>query len=121
MSRMPIPFDRQCAFAQLPIPIAEYEFARATEERKWRVDWCFVAQLVALEVEGGYAAGGRHTRTGGFLGDLEKYNSLACHGFRLLRVTPRQIDNGQALLWVARILQPAAVVDLEALKPARRD
>lgn len=113
MTRLAVPFDHQCAFAHLPVPVAEYCFARETEGRRWRVDWCFVQQRIALEVEGGYAQPdrpGRHTRTRGFLNDMEKYNSLACHGFRLLRVTPRQMADGRALMWVERILKPEAAV-----------
>lgn len=102
--KMSLPFEHQCKLAGLPYPVAEYAFAKATERRRWRVDWCFIEARVALEVEGGYASRGRHTRLTGFLGDMEKYNSLACHGYRLLRVTPRQVANGEALTWVTRIL-----------------
>lgn len=103
-----VAFDHQCRLAGLPEPIPEYQFARATERRKWAVDWCFVEQRIALEVEGGAFIGGRHTRGAGFLKDCEKYNSLACHGYRLIRVTPQQIENGEALNWVARILRSEA-------------
>lgn len=103
--RVTLPFDRQCQLAGLPTPIAEYAFAQDTEGRRWRVDWCFVRHHVAVEVEGGSFVGGRHTRGAGFRNDMEKYNSLACHGFRLLRVLPEQIANGQALTWCDRILR----------------
>lgn len=98
-------FDEQCVLAGLPRPVGEFPFALQTERRRWRIDWCFPEARIAVEVEGGYSVNGRHTRTAGFLNDLDKYNALACHGYRLLRVTPRQVANGQALMWVQRIFQ----------------
>lgn len=110
MARVSLPFDRQCQLAGLPVPTPEYQFAKATEGRKWQIDWCFVTERIAVEVEGGAfkAGGGRHTRGAGFRNDLEKYNALACHGYRLIRVLPEQIANGEALTWVDRILRTRA-------------
>lgn len=102
-----LPFDRQCQLAGLPAPTPEYQFAQALK-RKWRIDWCFVNERVAVEVEGGAFVAGRHTRGAGFVKDMEKYNTLACLGYRLIRVTPRQIANGEALTWCDRILRKVA-------------
>lgn len=74
--------------AKLPRPVPEYVFAKP---RKWRLDYAWPAERVALEVEGGVWTRGRHTRPTGFLRDMEKYNRLACLGWRLLRVTPQHL------------------------------
>lgn len=66
-------------------PVKEYQFHA---QRKWRFDYAFVEAKVALEVEGGVHTGGRHIRPKGFLGDMEKYNTAATLGWRLLRTTP---------------------------------
>jgi hypothetical protein len=106
--RLALPFDQQCKLAGLPMPRPEFQFAKhlepwaltaigQTKPRKWAVDWAFVSERLALEVEGGYAVGGRHTRPNGFIRDQEKYNALALLGWRLLRVTPRDIRSGAAL------------------------
>lgn len=109
--------DLQCRYAGLPVPVAEYRFAKElhaetlaalgqAKPRQWAIDWAFLDQRLAVEVEGGYAVGGRHTTAKGFLGDIEKYAVLCCLGWRLLRVTPRQIRSGEALEWVRRALLP---------------
>src|SRR5438309_1871690 len=69
----------------LPTPVPEFKFHPS---RRWRIDWAFPEQRVALEVEGGVWTGGRHVRGSGYLKDLEKYNELAARGWRLVRTTP---------------------------------
>lgn len=97
--RRSLPFDRQCDLAGLPRPRAEYRFHPT---RKWRFDWAILDPKLAIEVEGGAFVAGRHTRGAGFLKDLEKYAEATVLGWRILRVTPRQIANGEALTLVDR-------------------
>ena len=59
--------------------------------RKWRFDYAIPEHKVALEVEGGIWAKGRHTRPQGFLGDIEKYNAGTLLGWRIFRVTPDEL------------------------------
>lgn len=66
-------------------PVKEYAFH---DTRKWRFDYAFPDGKVALEVEGGVWRGGRHTSPRGFLGDMEKYNTAARYGWRVVRCTP---------------------------------
>lgn len=66
----------------------EYRFA---PPRKWRFDFAFLKHMVALEVEGGVWTGGRHTRGSGFVKDMEKYNTAAQLGWRVLRVVPQDV------------------------------
>lgn len=61
------------------------------QERDWRLDFAFVDKCLAIEVEGGVWSNGRHTRGGGFIRDIEKYNALTMAGWRLLRYTPQMI------------------------------
>ena len=72
--------------------------------RKWRLDFAWPAEKLAVEVEGGVWIGGRHNRGAGFMADCEKYNELACSGWRLVRVTPGHFKTGQAVKWVTRAL-----------------
>lgn len=74
-------------------PVSEYRFH---PPRRWRFDFCFVKSRLVLEVEGGVWSSGRHTRGSGFVKDIEKYNQAAVDGFYLLRVTPQQMESGEA-------------------------
>lgn len=81
---------------------SEYRFH---ETRKWRVDFAFEKQRVAVEVEGGAWTGGRHTRGAGFEADVEKYNALTLAGWRLLRFTGKAIKSGQALQTIEQAIK----------------
>ncbi len=70
---------------------------RFAPHRRWRFDYAWPQQLVALEIEGGTWVTGRHNRPLGFARDLDKYNAAALLGWRLLRVTPAQVEDGSAL------------------------
>ena len=62
-------------------------------ERRWRADFAHVETRTLIEIEGGIflAGGGRHNRASGFVADTEKYLEAALVGWRVLRLTDRQI------------------------------
>ncbi len=91
-------FYRSLKALGIEIPIQECRFHKT---RRWRFDFCFVKARLALEIEGGVWTNGRHTRGSGFVRDMEKYNAAAILGYRLLRVTPEQMQNGQAIGLIA--------------------
>lgn len=64
---------------------------RFHDQRKWRFDYAIPEYKIALEVEGGVFTNGRHTRPGGFLGDMEKYNTATVMGWRVVRTTPKDL------------------------------
>lgn len=73
-----------------PMPEREYMFAQDIG-RRWRMDWAWPDQMIALEQEGGIWVGGRHTSGAGFAKDMEKYNTAASRGWWVFRGTPSQI------------------------------
>lgn len=81
-------FRLLCEQSGLPIPTAEHVFA---PPRRWRFDYAWPEDRVALEVEGGVWISGRHTRGSGFVKDLEKYSEAAARGWLTVRVTPQQL------------------------------
>jgi hypothetical protein len=80
----------------IPKPEVEYPFAQS-KGRRWRFDFCWPEQSVALEVDGGVWTHGRHTRGSGWLKDAEKLNTAASMGWRLLRCTPQQLCTSELL------------------------
>lgn len=99
-----MPFNEQCRLTGNPVPVPEHKFHPV---RRWRFDWAFVPQKLALEVEGGVfmKGGGRHSRGAGYRKDLEKYNTATALGWRILRVLPEQIGSGEALQAVEAVLK----------------
>ena len=89
---------------RLAPPEREYRFC----ERRWRFDFAWPRQSLAVEVEGGSFVAGRHTRGAAFEADCEKYARAVLAGWRVLRVTPRQVDSGQAIEWLIAALERQA-------------
>lgn len=89
-----VSFPTLCAAVGLPEPIAEHRFDAS---RKWRLDWAWPEQKIALEQEGGIWIQGRHSRGAGMVKDFEKYNAAAAAGWRVLKATPKQIASGDIL------------------------
>ena len=77
----------------LPAPEREH---RVVADRRWRFDFAWPAERLALEIEGGVWIRGRHTRPSGYLKDVEKYNRAALEGWRILRATPQDVRSGKA-------------------------
>jgi hypothetical protein len=91
-------FDRLCQLSGLPQPVAEFRFHTT---RKWRFDWAWpstnimgeVLGGVALEVQGGLFVQGRHSRGAALLKEHEKLNEAAALGWRVLFVTPKDLES----------------------------
>lgn len=84
-------------------PGVEREF-RFAPLRKWRFDFCWPSESIALEVEGGVWVNGGHNRGSGFMKNIEKYNEAAILGWRLLRVTPQMMENGEVMVLLEKVL-----------------
>jgi very-short-patch-repair endonuclease len=82
-------------------PEREYPFCPG---RKWRADFAFISERVLVEIEGGTWSLGRHTRGSGFEADLEKYNTAAILGWRVLRFTTNMVMAGEAINDTLKIL-----------------
>lgn len=68
-------------------PVPEYRFHKS---RRWRFDLAIVHDFIAIEIEGGTWAAGRHTRGKGYAEDCEKYNFAAICSWCVLRYTTQQ-------------------------------
>lgn len=81
----------------LPDPATELLFH---PKRKWRLDYAWPANMIALEVHGGIHFGGRHTRGRGFVEDRAKMNEAALLGWTVIEATPEHIQSGQLRAWL---------------------
>lgn len=97
----PRPVSPHFSFDALFLPAATPEH-RFHPERKWRFDFAWAPQRIALEIEGGTWQYGRHNRATGFLRDMEKYREAALLGWMVLRVTPEELKDGTAASLVDR-------------------
>jgi very-short-patch-repair endonuclease len=86
-----------------PTPVREYMFAKSIG-RRWRFDFCWIDQKLAVEADGGTWSGGRHVRGSGYAKDTEKLNQAATMGYRVLRYTSDKIKSGQAAREIAAVL-----------------
>lgn len=84
----------QLRAARLSLPELEYRFHPT---RRWRFDFAWPDLLLAVELEGGTWASGRHTRGPGFEKDCEKMNEAAILGWHVLRFTTNMVDDGRAV------------------------
>ena len=96
------------AAAGVAEPVAEFRFC---PPRRWRLDYAWPDQFVALEVEGGVWSRGRHTRPKGFIADIEKYNTATALGWAVLRCTPQTILSEATISWLLMLLLDVEVID----------
>lgn len=84
---------------RLPVPEREHVFAKPP---RWRFDFAWVADKMAVEVEGGTWIKGRHSRGAGMRKDAEKYNQAQIQGWRVLRFTGDMVRSGEAIETITR-------------------
>lgn len=99
-------FAFQCKAVRLRVE-REFRFC----ERRWRFDFAWPREKVALEIHGGVWTGGRHVRGKGIIGDMDKSNRAVLMGWRVLTVTPEMVETGAALRLVESVLELFAQVD----------
>lgn len=92
----------ESALARFPGYTTELQFHPT---RKWRFDYAWEGQKIAVEVHGGVYRQGRHTRGEGFTTDREKMNEAALLGWTVIEVTPEHIKSGQLREWLTKAFQ----------------
>lgn len=71
-------------------PVRDFRFLPS---RRWRIDFAWPEQWVAVEIEGGVEMGYGHASPKRFISDAWKYNELAIRGWTLLRFTGSMLDS----------------------------
>ena len=86
---------------KLQEPTPEYKFHPT---RKWRFDFAWVEQKIALEIEGGVWTKGRHGRPSGIIKDMKKHNGAMECGWRFLRVEPENLYTQNTIDMLKKLL-----------------
>lgn len=107
MSQKPYDFIWYCKAEGVAVPVPEHRFDEVGK-RRWRFDYAWPDQKVAVEVEGGIWTSGRHTRGKGFLEDMTKYNAATAQGWRVFRVTPSSLVTLETVDMLRAALQSPA-------------
>ena len=90
-------------------PVREPQFH---PDRKWRFDFAFPDEKLAVEIEGGLFVGGGHSRGKGYESNLEKYNQAVLMGWRVLRYSTDMVMRGDAINEVLVALQNRSKCDV---------
>jgi very-short-patch-repair endonuclease len=72
--------------------------------RRWKFDFAWPNQKLAVEVDGGTWTHGGHSRGKGFENDCYKINEAQLMGWRVYRFTCDMVTNGEALDVIKRAL-----------------
>lgn len=89
--------------AGFPAPTTEYKFLT---DRKFRFDFAWLDQRIAVEVEGGTWSGkSRHSSPAGYARDCQKYNLATLNGWQVYRFTSDQIRKGEALKFIQEVFK----------------
>jgi len=102
-----IPSSLEAAFARIvrglkfPTPTREYRFDPV---RKWRFDFAWPDQKVAVELDGGIWTKGGHSTGSGIMRDMEKSNAAQLDGWLVLRFSDKHLEDGSAIEQTKRAL-----------------
>lgn len=99
MSKLEDTLLYQIRSAGLPDPERGWRFQ---PPRRWRLDLAWPDVRLAVEIQGGTWANGRHVRGEGYENDREKANNAQLAGWLVLEVTAAMVEDGRALEYIER-------------------
>ena len=82
--------------------VREYQ---AIPGRRFRFDFCWVKERLAVEIQGGTYSRGAHARPLGIKRDYEKGNLAVQFGWKVLQFDADMVKSGQALEFTERMLR----------------
>ena len=93
----------QIRVAGLPMPEREVRFHA---QRRWRFDLAWKDRLIAVEYQGGvFNRQASHSSIGGLTRDYAKFTEASLAGWRLILVTAKTVESGEAIDWITRAWQ----------------
>lgn len=98
-----------CRAEGWPEPLAE---VMPVVGRRFRADLLWMSAALIVEIQGGvWLKRGGHTGGQAQIDDMEKLNELQLAGYRVLLVTPQQLQNGTLTTLLARAFQAVRIRD----------
>ena len=76
--------------------------------RKWRFDFAWRQQQVAVEIDGLTNRGGSHQNVKGVLSDCEKYEAALAAGWIVYRVPGPWVATKRRNIWRGKVMQTLA-------------
>lgn len=102
MSALEDTFELQLKALKLLGYEREYRFHPT---RRWRFDFAFPANKIAIELHGAIFTQGRHSRGAGIEGDMEKINEAQILGWDVLAFSAGMVKSGEALETLERLIE----------------
>lgn len=93
------------------MPEKEYRFS---PKRRYRMDYAWVNEKVAVEIQGGIwikglsGRGGAHSLPSNIIRDMEKSNLAQLLGWKLFKFTPQQLKTGEAQSFMREVFNVKA-------------
>ena len=81
------------------------ECKKAIPGRKFRFDFCWVKERLAVEINGGTYSKGGHSSYLGIKRDYEKGNLAVQYGWKVLQFDADMVKSGQALEFTEKMLR----------------
>ena len=100
-SKLEAEFALQVKAHKLPTPTREHKFHPV---RKWRFDFAWPDQKIAVELHGATYSNGRHNRGAGMRNDADKVNAAQLMGWITLIFTSDHLKDGTAIQHVKEAL-----------------
>jgi hypothetical protein len=99
----------QCKALNLPPVFAQWRFQNSrhpsSATHKWRCDFVFKDQKLMVEIDGGIWVKGAHGHPVDILRNMKKQNDAMLLGFQVIRFTPAEVKNGDAVSFTQAVLQ----------------
>lgn len=110
MSELEDTFAWQCVAYHLPEPKREWRFMK---NRRWRFDFAWPEQKLAVEIQGGTWAKGpqAHGHGRGFTRDCAKSFAAQALGWRVLPLDGDLVRGGDGVRWVQALLSGLVAED----------
>lgn len=105
-------FAFQCRAYKLPQPAAQYRIVSPQgrtptgKPKTWIFDFAFLSHALLVEIDGGIWIQGAHAHPVDITRNMAKQNDAVLLGWAVLRFTPAQVKNGEAIAFVQRALTP---------------